>query len=118
MLNDETIPVGTELQNIRRHNVSLYGSYVVPSGPLANLGGNLGFVYNSSRNGAVPDVVLYRLPSYILVDAGLSYAFDTWTIGLNVNNLLGERYFPHSCCVDRITPGQPRNWCLSLSRHF
>ncbi|WP_336967394.1 hypothetical protein [Sphingobium aromaticiconvertens] len=48
--------------------MSLYGSYVVPSGPLANL--------------------------------------------------LDERDFPDSCCADRITPGQPRNWRLSLSRHF
>ncbi|AUW58218.1 TonB-dependent siderophore receptor [Sphingobium sp. SCG-1] len=118
VLDDETIPAGTELQNIPRHNVSLYGRYVVPSGPLANLGANLGFVYNSSRNGAVPDAVLYRLASYILVDAGLSYTIGDWSVQLNVNNLLGERYFPDSCCLDRITPGQPRNWRLSLSRHF
>lgn len=118
VLDDETIPVGTELINIPRHNVSLYGRYVVPSGPLANLGANLGFIYNSSRNGAVPDVTPYRLPSYILVDAGLSYMIGDWGIQLTVNNLLGERYFPDSCCLDRITPGQPRKWRLSLSRHF
>lgn len=118
VLDDETIPTGTELQNIPRHNVSLYGRYVIPSGPLTNVGANLGFVYNSSRNGAVPDVALYRLPPYILLDAGLSYSFGDWGMQLNVNNLLGERYFPDSCCLDRITPGQPRNWRLSLSRHF
>ncbi|SEJ99704.1 iron complex outermembrane recepter protein [Sphingobium sp. AP50] len=118
ILEDETIPAGTELQNIPRHNVSLYGRYVIPTGPLANVGANLGFVYNSSRNGAVPDAALYRLPSYILVDAGLSYTIGNWGLQLTVNNLLKERYFPDSCCLDRITPGQPRNWRLSLSRHF
>lgn len=118
VLDDETMPIGTELINIPRHNVGLYGRYVVPSGRLANLGANLGFTYNSSRNGAVPDVVAYRLPSYVLIDAGLSYVIGDWGIQLTVNNLLNERYFPDSCCLDRITPGQPRNWRLSLNRHF
>ena len=41
-----------------------------------------------------------------------------WTARLNVNNLFDKRYFPDSCCVDRVTPGEPRNWRLSLSRRF
>ena len=53
-----------------------------------------------------------------LFDAGLSYAYRDWTIRLNVNNLFDKRYFPDSCCVDRVTPGEPRSWRLSLSRHF
>ena len=67
----------------------------------------------------VPDpIAAFTLPSYALVDAGLSYRFGPWGVRLNVNNLFDKRYFPDACCVDRVTPGEPRNWRLSLTRSF
>ncbi|WP_052075600.1 TonB-dependent siderophore receptor [Sphingomonas taxi] len=118
VLNDDTLPAGSELQNIPRQNVSLYGRYVIQDGALANVGGNLGLIYNSSRAGSMTEAYTYRLPSYVLVDTGLSYVIGRWSLLLSVNNILGERYFPDSCCLDRITPGQPRNWRLTLARRL
>ena len=126
---DNILPVGARLQNVPRHGVNLFGEYVVPEGPLANLGVNLAFQYNSAKVGAnfpedidsdgVPDpIAAFTLPGYALVDAGLSYRFGPWGVRLNVNNLFDKRYFSDACCTDRVTPGEPRNWRLSLSRSF
>jgi iron complex outermembrane receptor protein len=126
---DNLFEVGARLQNVPRHGLNLFAEYVVPSGPLANLGFNLAFEYNSRKVGAnwpedldldgVSDPLsLFTLPSYALVDVGLSYAYRDWTIRLNVDNLFDKRYYPDSCCVDRVTPGESRNWRLGLSRRF
>jgi iron complex outermembrane receptor protein len=126
---DEVFVVGAPLQNVPRNSVNLYGEYVLPNGPAKGLGLSLAFQYNSRKNGnlyiedvdgdGVPDPIsLFTLPAYSLFDAGLSYQLGPWTARLNVNNLFDKRYFPDSCCVDRVTPGEPRNWRLSLSRRF
>lgn len=126
---DNVLPVGARLQNVPRHNINLFGEYVVPRGPFAGFGLNLAFQYNSDKVGAnfpedvdgdgAPDpIAAFTLPSYALVDAGLSYRFGPWGVRLNVNNLFDKRYFPDACCVDRVTPGEPRNWRLSLTRSF
>jgi iron complex outermembrane receptor protein len=121
--DDNVTPVGTPLQNVPRHNLGLFTQYVVPQGPLKNLGATFGVTYNSRRNGSLSDFKadgspLLWLPSYALFDAGLSYRFEGWGLQLNVANLLDKRYFPDACCLDRVTPGQPRNWRLTLSRSF
>jgi len=54
----------------------------------------------------------------VLVDAGVSYRFGTWTARLNLNNVFDVRYCPDACCVDRVTPGEPRNWRLGLTKTF
>ncbi len=126
---DNLLPVGARLQNVPKHGLNLFAEYLVPSGPLANLGINAAFQYNSRKvgnnypedldfDGNYDALSLFSLPGYALFDAGLSYAYRDWTIRLNVNNLFDKRYFPDSCCVDRVTPGEPRSWRLSLSRHF
>jgi iron complex outermembrane receptor protein len=120
---DNVTPVGTPLQNVPRHNIGVFGQYVVPDGPLKDLGATFGVTYNSRRNGSLSDFKadgspLFWLPSYTLFDAGLSYRIQGWGLQLNVANLFDKRYFPDACCLDRVTPGQPRNWRLTLSRSF
>lgn len=39
-------------------------------------------------------------------------------IQLNLNNVFDKWYYPDACCITRATPGQPRNWRLTLSRSF
>lgn len=117
------VPAGTWLPNIPKHNATVFGRYVVQSGPLAGAGASIGVLYNSERRvydgypypGNDP---LIRLKGYFLVDAGLSYEIGGWGIQLNVNNLFDKRYYPDACCITRVTPGQPRNWRLTLSRSF
>lgn len=115
--SDTTIPVGTPTNNVPRHNLNLFGRYVVQSGPLKDLGFNLGYLYNSHKS-VYESTGLLNLPGYSIFDAGLSYAFAGWGAQLTVGNLFNKRYFPDACCTDRVTPGQPRNWRLTFSRSF
>lgn len=120
---DEFSPPGTPLPNIPRHNATLFGHYTVASGPLAGFGANLGLLYNSNRY--VYDGFAYpwqnpmmTLENYVLVNGGLFYAFDGWEARVNVNNIFDKRYYPDACCITRVTPGEPRNWRLTISRRF
>jgi iron complex outermembrane receptor protein len=134
---DEVFPVGMPLANVPRHNVTLYGEYVLQRGALAGLGVNASYLFNSGKNATLyaedisgehgardgvidgyDDISFFDLPSYSIVDAGLSYKIDDWQLRLNIDNVFGKRYFPDACCLDRVTPGEPRNWRASLSRSF
>ncbi|TDU25617.1 iron complex outermembrane receptor protein [Panacagrimonas perspica] len=126
---DNFFEEGTLLPNVPRNGVNLFGEYVVPSGLLVNLGIDAALLYNDRKSatlfpedldgdGESDDLSLFKLPSYTIVDAGLSYRWQAWKARLNVGNVFDERYFPDACCVDRVTPGEPRNWRVSVSRTF
>jgi iron complex outermembrane receptor protein len=120
---DNYFTIGAPLSNIPKHNLGIFAQYQVPAGPLEGLGATLGLTYNSKRNGDVystrPDgSVLIWLPSYTLVDAGLSYKRDGWGLQLTVANVFNKRYWPDTGGNDRVTPGNPRNWRLTLSKEF
>lgn len=122
-VEDSDVPTGTPLPNIPRHNATIFAHYVVPDGPLENLGVNAGLLYNSNRY--TYDAFAYPwqdpmmvLKNYVLANAGLSYRLAGWEAQINVNNLFDKRYYPDACCLTRVSPGQPRNWRLTLSRTF
>lgn len=122
---DNSYVIGQRLPNAPRNSLNLYGKYVVQDGPLANLGVSLAVLYNSSKSGSLIYPVTnpsyergFTLPSYTLVDFGLSYRLNNWGLQLNVNNILDERYYPDACCLDRVTPGEPRNWRFVATRSF
>lgn len=122
---DTVLPTGLPLANFPKDSLNLWGKYTVRDGLFARLGISLGVLYNSDKHfneittvGGASVVTLYTLPSYTLFNAGLSYPFGPWDVNLNVDNLTDERYFPDACCLDRITPGEPRSWRLSLRRGF
>jgi iron complex outermembrane recepter protein len=120
---DNFFTVGAPLPNVPKHNIGAFARYEVQDGPLAGFGATLGVSYNSKRNGDIystrPDgSVLIWLPEYTLVDAGVSYRREDWSLQLTVANLLDERYWPDTGGLDRVTPGTPRNWRLTLSRTF
>jgi iron complex outermembrane receptor protein len=122
-VEDSDFPAGTRLPNIPRHTASVFASYVVPEGMLAGLGGNLGVAYISTRQtyDAYPypgQDPLMVLKDYTLVNGGISYAFSSWEAQVNVNNIFDKRYFPDACCLSRVTPGEPRNWRLTVRKSF
>lgn len=126
---DNVFVVGTALANVPKNNVNLHAEYVVPQGPLAQLGARISYLYNSRKNatlspedldgdGEADPISLFTLPGYSIVDLGLSYPVGAFQFRLNVNNVFDKRFFPDACCVDRVTPGEPRNWQLSMSTSF
>ena len=120
---DNDVPIGTQLANFPRHNLSLFGQYAVEAGALKGLSATLGMSYNSSRNGSYYDVNAdgspqLVLPAYMIFDAGLGYRAGGWGIQVNVANLFDKPYWPSGGGYDRITVGQPRSFRLTLSRAF
>lgn len=120
---DNFFTVGAPLSNVPKHNIGAFAQYQIQDGALAGLGATLGVSYNSKRNGDVYSTrsdgsVLIWLPAYTLVDAGLSYKRDGWGAQLTVANLFNKRYWPDTGGIDRVTPGNPRSWRLTLSREF
>ncbi|MFT3907625.1 MAG: TonB-dependent siderophore receptor [Steroidobacteraceae bacterium] len=124
---DTSIPVGTELSNVPRNNLYVFGKYVIQQGALANSGVNLSVLYNSEKNSSlyeadtngdgIPEPAV-KLPGYTIVDAGLSYSLFGWETRFALNNVFDRRYYPDANDFTRVTPGEPRNWKLSVSKRF
>jgi iron complex outermembrane receptor protein len=113
---DEEFTIGARLPNVPRDGLHLHTEYVIPAGALKDLGFSLSYLHNTSKNGSLYEDL--SLPGYEILDAGLSYRLRDWQARLNVNNLLDERYYPDAGGGERVTPGEPRNWRLSLTRTF
>ncbi|WP_281221950.1 TonB-dependent receptor [Photobacterium sanguinicancri] len=79
-------------------NVSLGGQYV-------------GERSVAAASFGIPDAYL---PSYTVVDTGVSYGQDNWLLQLNVNNLLNERYYSKAMFAGGM-PGEERNATLKVS---
>ncbi|MGC3981997.1 MAG: TonB-dependent siderophore receptor [Steroidobacteraceae bacterium] len=124
---DYVFPTGVQLSNVPRHNLYVTGKYEVQDGPLARLTANLAVLYNSRKNSSLytydydgdgNDEPAIPLPGYTLVDAGLAYPIAGWKTQLNVSNIFNKRYYPDAGYFTRVTPGEPRNWQLTLSHRF
>ena len=63
-----------------------------------------------------------ELPSYTLVNAGVTYTTDTWSASLNIKNLTDEEYyranFPDLFGAQIVLPELPRHYQASVSYKF
>jgi iron complex outermembrane receptor protein len=126
---DNLFQVGARLANVPKHGAYLAGDYNVQGGPMRGLDLRVGYLYNSRKNatlspedldfdGAYDPVSLFTLPGYSLLDVGATYPLRSWSLRLNVNNVLDKRYFPDACCVDRVTPGEGRSFRVTAAKSF
>jgi iron complex outermembrane receptor protein len=128
VVEDNSIPVGTRLGNVPKHNLYLRGDYEVQDGALKGLGASLSVLWNSAKladttyvydaDGDGDNDAAFRLPGYVVVDAGLSYKLNDWTARVHVNNLFDRHYYPSASYYSRVNSGEPRSWRLSLARRF
>ncbi|ACJ00372.1 TonB-dependent siderophore receptor [Rhodospirillum centenum] len=91
---------GTQLENVPKHNASLWGTKTLDLGSEARLrlGGGVRYAGASRSYGAAfPDGL--RTPSYTLVDALAEVTWRNWQFTLNATNLLGKDYY--SACLAR-----------------
>ena len=112
--------IGQVLRNAPEDSVSIWNR--VQLSEAFSMGAGLSYV--SSRFGTIPnsngeDARLY-LPSYTLVDLALYYFNEANNINvtLKLGNVLDERYYPSAFSATRITPGNPANIALSVSKSF
>ncbi|MBL8266061.1 TonB-dependent siderophore receptor [Steroidobacter sp.] len=117
---------GNQMPNVANNVFRFWTSYEARQGKLAGLGGGVGIDYTSDRFGDSGNA--WSLGSYKVVDASLWYYLRTdlfgigpnsqIRLGLNVKNVLDERYFPAAGSITRISIGQPRTFIGSIGVDF
>ncbi|MDF5719658.1 MAG: TonB-dependent siderophore receptor [Rhizonema sp. PD37] len=88
---DNTIPVGTRLENSAYHGASLWTTYEIQQGSLKGLqfGGGIFFVGSRISNQSDP----FTIPSYVRTDAAISYKHDHWRAAINLKNIFDVKYY-------------------------
>ncbi|MBE7385526.1 MAG: TonB-dependent siderophore receptor [Leptolyngbya sp. SIO1E4] len=85
---------GNRLFSAPEHNFNLWTTYDIQSGSLEGLGFGLGLNYVGDRFG--DNANSFRLGSYFLTNATVSYQRDNWRAGLNIRNLFDVNYIEGS----------------------
>jgi catecholate siderophore receptor len=110
---DATDKSGNRIQEAPEEVFSIWNNYLVSD----RLAVNLGIIHQAEsimKNGKSA-----YLPEYTRVDVGASYLVsDNTTIGLNIENLTDELYFPHSHSNHQASVGAPINAMLSITSSF
>jgi catecholate siderophore receptor len=110
---------GHRLREAPESTFSMWNNYLISD----RLAVNLGIIYQdeslikSAKNATTtyPE----KLPDYFRIDVGASYGLtDNTTLGLNIENLTDELYFPHSHSTHQASVGAPINAMLSITSSF
>lgn len=106
-------PAGRRLAQLPEHQLSLWNRVDVTD----RLGLGIGVYHQSSSLATISGVT--RLPAYTRVDAALYFEVaEGIDAQVNVENLLGERYFPFAHNDNNVTPGAPTNARLTVRFDF
>ena len=96
-------PKGRQAPLVPRHSVSLWNRYDVTR----DLGVGLGLIARSRSYATISNAV--TLPGYARLDAAIFYNLRPGLEAqVNIENLLGARYFPTANADNNIIPGAPR----------
>jgi iron complex outermembrane receptor protein len=114
---EQSFQVGRFLPNVAKDAANMWTRYDWENG----FGVGLGVTYTGQREGVLPTVVTDQkrliLPAYTVVDAGLYYTKEKWSLNLKLGNLLDKKYFENSGAGSQgrvqIQPGQPRYFTLT-----
>lgn len=115
----EVRDTGHQLENVPKHNASVWATKALPVGPEMSLllGGGVRYVGASwSYGSAFPDGI--RTPGYTLVDALAELSWRNWSFAINATNLFDKRYY--SACLARgdCFMGAERNVFGTVSYRF
>ncbi len=81
---------GKRPMHVPKHTASLWFDYTVQSGALTGLKLGSGVRYMGSVYGMSENT--YLTPAYSVVDLSVSYVWQQWQLGLNINNALDKKY--------------------------
>lgn len=95
---------------------NFWASYRFMNGAFKNfglgIGGNYAGTYKVVDNSVTG---VFNLPSYILLNAGLSYNTEHYRLAFNLNNITNKEYYIGYWSVN---PQRPRNFTLSFAYKF
>lgn len=111
---------GKVTPNVPRDTFSFWNKYDVSSyfgAPPGVFGLGAGVIYNAKFYPAIDNAVV--VPGYARVDAAAYWRItDTISARLNVENLLGARYFAAATNNNNIMPGAPRSAYVTVNARF
>jgi iron complex outermembrane receptor protein len=87
---DNIIPVGNRLNNVPKHQASLWTTYEIQEGDLRGLGFGLGLFYVGERQGNLDNS--FQVDGYLRTDAALYYRRDGLKAAINIRNLFDNDY--------------------------
>lgn len=106
-------PAGRRVAQVPRHQLNLWNRVDVTEA----LGVGLGLFHQSKSFATISNAAV--IPAHTRVDAALFIALgDRVDVQLNVENLLGERYFPFAHNDHNFSTGAPRNARLTVRGRF
>ena len=106
-------PAGRETPLVPRHSLSLWNRYNFARG----IGVGLGVIGRSKSYASISNAV--RLPGYVRVDGALFYKLPRGIEAqINLENLLGAKYFPTAHNDNNIAPGAPRTIKATIGYSF
>ena len=113
---DNSTPVGNQLDNVPFNQASLWTTYEIQEGDLEGLGFGLGLFYIGERQGDLANS--FELPSHVRTDAALYYRRDRLNAAINVRNLFDIDYASYSFGRAFIQRGTPLTITGSISWTF
>ena len=106
-------PAGRQVPLVPRHSFSLWNRYDFTK----QFGAGLGIIARSKSYAAISNAV--KLPAYARVDGALYYKLPGGAEAqINVENILGARYFPTANGDNNISPGAPRSIKATVGYSF
>lgn len=118
VMEDNTIPVGSELTRVPRNSGRIAAHYRMLEGAAKGLSFGAGLTMLGARQLTLPNTI--SAPGYALIDAQAAYDFGRFTLQASVVNLAGRdafdtyQYFGSPL----VMPVQPRSVYVSLQTRF
>jgi iron complex outermembrane recepter protein len=116
VVKDNVIPAGTPTQNVPKHTVNVWSTYMLQHGWLTGVGLGFGARYYTRQSGDLLDT--FSIPAYGLMDASIFYRRGHLGWQLNAYNLADKRYFTGSYNDVYVQPGSPRSIRTTISWRF
>jgi iron complex outermembrane receptor protein len=117
VLEDTSNPIGAQLNNVPRHQASLWTRYDFENeGPLGGWFVGAGMVYVGKRPGDLANS--FYLGDYATMDAVVGRRWKRVTAQVNVKNALDERYYVYADRRSRVYPGEPLTVIATVKVRF
>lgn len=107
---------GYHLTLVPKNKVSIFADYTFQTGPLAGVGGGIGYRYISSTYGDAANQ--WDDPGYGLVDAVVHYDIDKWRIAVDASNLFNKTYISQCSSEADCFYGLSRKIVGTITRKF
>jgi iron complex outermembrane receptor protein len=116
VVKDNVVPAGTPTQNVPKHSVNVWSTYMLQHGWLTGVGLGFGARYYTHQSGDLLNS--FSIPAYALMDASIFYHRGHLGWQLNAYNLADKRYFTGSYNDVYVQPGSPRSIRTTISWRF